>query len=240
MTTSGSGTYNPARDIIVNRALRLIGAYSSNDSATPDQKNDAYDVLNAMLKSWQVEGFSWVRCFTTLTLVQAQNAYDLGSTTTDGFVYSGTTTKAARPIKIFNATRKNTNAIEVAVIPINRSDFMAIPNKTTQGRVNQFYYDPQLSMGKLYVWPTPDASLDTLILDVDRPIQDILSDTDTMDFPQEWIEVISYGLASKLAPEYGLSVSEQQLINNELNILRDAVLSYDRGTESLFFQVGRY
>lgn len=240
MTTSGSITYNPARDVIVNRALRLIGAYSSNDSATAAQKADAYDVLNAMLKSWQVEGFSWIRAFATLTLVQAQNSYDLGTATTDGFVYSGTANKAARPIKIFGVTRRSTSGSEISVMPISRSDYMVIPNKTTQGKVNQYYYDPQLSMGKLYVWPTPDASLDVLVLDIDRPIQDVLSDTDTMDFPQEWIEVIAYGLASKLAPEYGLSIQEQQFLINELNILRDAVLSYDRGTESLFFQVGRY
>lgn len=100
MTTSGSITYNPARDVIVNRALRLIGAYSSNDSATAAQKADAYDVLNAMLKSWQVEGFSWVRAFATLTLVQAQNSYDLGTATADNFVYSGTVNKAARPLGV--------------------------------------------------------------------------------------------------------------------------------------------
>ena len=240
MTTSGSTSYNPTRDIIVNRALRLIGAYSSNDSATAAQKADAYDVLNAMLKSWQVEGFSWIRAFVTLTLVQAQNSYDLGAATTDNFVYSGSATTAARPIKIFGVTRRSPSGSEISVLPVSRSDYMVIPNKTNQGKVNQYYYDPQLSMGKLYVWPAPDASLDVLVLDVDRPIQDVLSDTDTMDFPQEWIEVIAYGLASKLAPEYGLSIQEQQFLINKLNILRDAVLSYDRGTESLFFQVGRY
>lgn len=240
MTTSGSISYNPARDIIVKRALRLIGAYSSNDAPTSQQMNDAYDVLNSMLKSWQVEGFSWVRAFATLTLVQGQAAYDLGTTSTDNFVYYGTTNKAARPVKVFGISRRDTANQEINIFPISRSDYLKLNNKTSQGRVNQYYYDPQLSMGKLYVWPTPDASGDTLFMDIDRPIQDVLTDSDTMDFPQEWIEVISYGLANELAPEYGISIQERSALFDRLNILRDAVLSYDRGCESIYFTVGQY
>ena len=62
MTTSGSITYNPARDIIVNRALRLIGAYSSNDSATAAQKGIAgagkvaRDVVFENCRFWKKAG----------------------------------------------------------------------------------------------------------------------------------------------------------------------------------------
>lgn len=238
MATSGSTSFNPTRDVVVRRALRMVGAFASTDNPRPEQLTDAFSVLNTMIKAWQVDGFTWTYTFAELTLVQGQSSYDLGLTSTDTCVYQGTVNPAARPIRIFSATRKDTNDQEVPLDLISRDDYQALNNKTTQGRVNQIYYDPQIVLGKLYVWPTPDASGDVLVLNMDRPLQDMTSDADNYDFPQEWIDVLSYGLALRLAPEYGLPISERQLLAQELVALKSAVLAYDRGDESVFLQAG--
>ena len=240
MTTSGSTTYNPVRDQIVNRALRMVGGYASSDSARPEQTADATDALNMMLKAWQIENHLWLKKFAVLTLVQGQCSYQLGAGSADACVYQGTATAVDRPTRIFSATRKQTSGQEVPIISTSRSDFHALPNKVTQGRVVQFYYDPQLALGMLNVWPTPDGSSDTLVLSLDRPLQDVLADTDTFDMPQEWVDCLCYGLALRIAPEYGLSLSERQLLAQEYASFKQPLLEYDREDTSVFFTRSRY
>jgi hypothetical protein len=238
MAVSGSTDYNPTREIVVRRAMRMVGVYAANSSPSAEELSDAHDTLNAMLKAWQVDGYLWLRSFAELSLVQGQNSYQIGAGTTDVCVYQNTVTNANRPLKIFGVTRKDSSGYEVPVTAISRSDYMSLTNKSNQGKVTQWYYDPQRELGVIYVWPTPDNSTDMLVLDMDRTINDMDSDLNNFDLPQEWIEVLSYGLATRLAPEYGIPLAERNLLHNELNVLLNAVLSYNRGTESTFFQVG--
>ena len=240
MTTSGTTSYNPVRDQIVNRALRMVGAYASSDNPRPEQSNDAADALNMMLKAWQIENHLWLKKFAVLTLVQGQNSYQIGAGSADLCLYQGTAINADRPTRIFSATRKQTSGSEIPIISTSRSDFHGLPNKATQGRVVQFYYDPQLALGTLNVWPTPDASGDVLVLSLDRPLQDVLADTDTFDMPQEWTDCLCYGLALRLAPEYGLSLSERQLLAAEYEKFKEPLLDYDREDTSVFFTKSRY
>jgi hypothetical protein len=238
MATSGSTSFKSNRDKVVQRALRLVGATTSGSVSDADDVNDANDSLNAMIKTWQMDGLSWTFTFIKVTLVAGQASYDLGLTTTDGVVYLGTSTKAARPTHIQSVVRRSTDNNDTPVEIISRNDYMNIPNKTTRSRVNQVYYDPQMTLGKLYVWPSPDTSGDVLILNADRPLQDMNSDTDDFDFPQEWIEVLSYGLAVRIAPEYGLSIGERNLLISDFTILKNQIELSDRGDSSTYFTVG--
>lgn len=239
MTTSGSTAFNPVRDVIVKRALRLVGAFSAFDQPDPVQMSDAYDILNGQMKAWQADNFLWLRKFAVLTLVAGQSSYALGKDSSDSCVYQGTTTKVDRPSKIYDVSYKDSQGYEVPLMNIGRSDYFNLPTKSIQGRPTQFYYDPQMGMGKIYLWPVPNDATATVVLDIDCPIQDIITDQNTADFPQEWIEVLAYGLAVALAPEYGIPPNERQLLRGDFDSLRNGVLSNDRGTASVFFQVGR-
>ena len=78
------------------------------------------------------------------------------------------------------------NGYEVPLEPdggISRTDYERLPKyKTQQGKVVNYYYDPQLVYGILNVWPTADDP--RLILSMDRPLQDVLDDA-AFDVPQE-------------------------------------------------------
>ncbi|MGL4677887.1 MAG: hypothetical protein ACRCWC_00715, partial [Plesiomonas shigelloides] len=65
MATSGTTSYNPNRDAVIRRALRLVGAYQANSQPRPEQISDAQEVLNMMLKAWQIDGLVWLREFVT-------------------------------------------------------------------------------------------------------------------------------------------------------------------------------
>jgi hypothetical protein len=229
MSTSGTSTFVANRDLIVRRSLRMVGAYTSTDLPRPEQLTDAITVLNIMLKAWSREGFLWLRDFTTLTLIAGTNSYQLGP---------ASTVPMERPLHIYAANRKSTSGNEIPMISVTRADWMAIPNKTSNGVPVQFYYDPQTINGTFYVWPTPSVgTTDVIVLDHDIQL-DIMSDSlNDFDFPPNWLEVITYNLAARLAPEYGMSMSERSQLEKEAIYLFNQMSADDRDLASIRFEV---
>jgi hypothetical protein len=224
MTTSGVFSPTSTRDIIVYGALRLVGAYASEDTPRTQQVTDATIALNLMLKSWQTSGFIWLREFKSFALAAATASYDLPDAGT--FAY--------RPTRIYAATVKDAQGQEILLQALSRADYMGLPNKTQAGRPNSFYYDPQHTTGKIYLWPVPSDATLTLVLDVDKPFEILNASGDTFDCPDEWIEPIKYGLATRLAPEYGIPLAERQLLAAEYMSLRQGILDYNFDYTSTF------
>jgi hypothetical protein len=315
MTTSSVTTWNPVRDKILKKSLRLVHAYASNDEPRPEQLIDALETMNMMLKSWQVDGLSWLNQFATLFLNEGQSVYYLAPRTYTGFshcatdyiqttltatiaiggsvaaltsttgittgdyvgiennsgtiewftgtksglnitlsstmavaatsgnlVYSHTlASQIKRPTKV-TARRKMydssaADGSETEIDMISRSDYENIPSKTSEGVIVQAYYDPQLVSGKLYVWPTADYCGDKLVLSIDRPIDDVVADTETIDLPVEWMEAITYGLADRISPEYQLPLEEQNMLATRALTSYNRILNFNRGETSIYFDM---
>lgn len=231
MSTSGTDTFTANRDLIVRRSLRMVGAYTSTDLPRPEQLVDALSVLNIMLKAWSMEGFLWLRNFVSVTLTAGDNSYVLGPLGTPVI---------DRPLHVYNCNRKSSSGNEIPMISLTRQDWMAIPNKTTTGVPVQFYYDPQTTNGVLYVWPTPQTgTTDTLVLDVDRQLDIMVDSLNDFDFPPQWLEAITYNLAARIAPEYGLPLSERMQIEKEAAALLMQASTDDRDVASIRFEVRR-
>ena len=62
---------------------------------------------------------------------------------------------------------------------------------------------------------------------------------DNFDFPMQWQEAITYNLAARLAPEYGVPLGERQLIEQEAALLFNKVVNDDRDIASIYFGVRR-
>lgn len=313
--TSGTSTYNPSRDVVIRRALRMVGAYASTSQPRPEQLNDASDVLNMMLKGWQMDGLLWLREFATLFLNKGQRVYNLApssiagyshcvtsyvqttvtanavagagsvtiasstgittgdsmgventngilewstvtilgltatlstvlsaSVTSGAVVYTHTTgSQISRPTRIFSAVRKlydpiAVNGSEIPIYLVARTDYENLPNKTTQGKVINLYYDPQLVTGNAWVWPTADSAKDKLVLTMDRPIEDILASAETFDLPQEAMVAISYCLALELEPEYPLDQAAFQKLRIQAEGHKQKLLYYNRENAPTQFQ----
>lgn len=231
MPTSGISTFINNRESIVRRALRIVGAFTSTDLPRPEQSFDAITVLNTMLKTWSTEGYLWLRHFYEVILIANTNSYKLGPSSVPAI---------DRPVHVFNANRKSSSGNEIPMIQLTRSEWMAIPNKTTLSTPVQFYYDGQTEDGVLYVWPCPQpGTTDKLILDIDRQI-DIMSDSlDDFDFPPQWYEAIVYSLATRLAPEYGMPLSERNMLQKEAAAFLMSAETDDRDLGSIHFEVRR-
>ena len=90
----------------------------------------------------------------------------------------------------------------------------------------------------LYVFPTPsstEATGNQIYLVHQRPFTDFNASTDVPDFPQEWYDAVVYGLAVRLAPEYGVPIDQRQVLGREAADIKQAALSFGTEEGSLFF-----
>src|ERR1700689_280774 len=84
MTTSGTYTYNPNVNTIINRALRQCGAITQGEAPPAADQQDALDALNAMVKEWQAGGINvWAEVTGTIWMQPRQTVYQIGAGTTD-------------------------------------------------------------------------------------------------------------------------------------------------------------
>ena len=96
--------------------------------------------------------------------------------------------------------------------------------------------------GTIYLFPTPDTVAQSsyqVHTIYQRPFEDFDVSADTPDFPQEWHEAVKYGLAVRLAGEYGMPASERRILQQEMLAIRSEALSMGTEEGSMYFQVDR-
>lgn len=141
-----------------------------------------------------------------------------------------------RPLRI-ESVRRRESGIDTPIGEMSKEDYFNLPNKSSAGPPNQFYYDPSRSTGTLYVWPAPNVISQVLKITYLRPIEDFDAATNDPDFPQEWIECLKYNLAVRLAPEFGVKLKPE--IAALATSLMDIMTQWDSEPVSLFFQPDR-
>jgi hypothetical protein len=167
----------------------------------------------------------------TLTAVLTDDA------ATDNVVYTYTT-KSKRPLKI-NQGLLNVGGDEFELRQASRAEYFRLAQKSTEGQITQFYYDPLTTNGKLYVWPTTDDVSSYIILDALIPVQDFDSADDDPDFPQEWLEPLSICLADKITFEFDVPTEKAQRIKADAIISFNDTWSHDMENVSTQFVPGR-
>jgi hypothetical protein len=258
MSTSGITTFSVTRDDIIKAALRTLRVLATGESPTPAMVTEANQALNMMIKAWQAKGMGlWLNRVFTITLVAGQQSYNLGAGTTTTrpldilelrlHTYGGTYTEempddlpicyGGQPTGYYTSgdTAVFEYASETPVELVSRQDYMDLTLKSSQGKINQAYYDPQLSNGTLYVWPTSDNADDYLIGTAKYPVEIFNSISDTPDFPEEWFEAIKFNLAKKIIPEYDVSMEHSaKIVILAQESLQDA-FDFDREHTSVRF-----
>lgn len=144
-------------------------------------------------------------------------------------------TKIYRPLRITQAFRRN-GSTDTQMNPISREEYFRYGNKTTSGPPNQFFYDPQLDTGTLYVFPRPSNVDETIEIVYHRPFEDFDAATDTPDFPQEWYHPVRFSVAAALAHEYGVPLKVQESLRRESLLFKREAMNFDREDTSVFIQ----
>ena len=149
------------------------------------------------------------------------------------FVY---TNACPRPLKIVSMrTEYSSNETPIGLNgdPMSRSEYFNLPNKDSTGFPTQYYYDPQTPTGKLYLWPAPssvDYEMNFTYLD---SIEDIDTNTETADYPQEWLSYLVSNLAVRLAPSYGKQVQNETILWAQDS--KEALMDWDIEETDIFF-----
>ncbi len=231
MTTSNSTNFSITRDDIIKGALRLCGALALGETPSADQVSEASDALNMLVKAWQADGMAlWARSEYTLALTLDTKSYTIGL---------GETVNIPKPLKITQAILHDTQTnVDIPMRIITRDEYLRLGNKSTNGIPIQIYYDPQRDNGVLYIYPPANSaavSYKQIKFTYQKPFEDFDASTDNPDFPQEWYEALKYGLASRLAGEYGISLTDRQQLMQEAILIKNEALSFGTEEGSFYF-----
>jgi len=184
MTTSGSRDFNLDVAEIIEEAYERCGleARSGYDLRTARRS------LNLLFADWANRGLNlWTVTKTTQALTAGTSEYTLG----------------ADVIDVLDVSLRR-DGTDYDLDRISRGEYMNFPNKTSQGRPSQFFFDRQVQP-KFVLWQTPNSSTDTLVYYYVRRIEDADSLTNTAAVPFRFlpcaISGLAYYLSVKRAPE---------------------------------------
>jgi hypothetical protein len=211
MSTSSSINFNQNRNEIILDALQLLGVIGAGDTAQAADITFCSNMLNKMAKAWQAQGIHlWKETTASITIVADTYQYAV----------------SPRPLNIISCRYHYSSGLERKMKKLGRGEYDSLPNKSTStGPSTCFYYSPQLATGQLYVWPVPTSSetSDTYAITYMASIEDFDSSTDEPDFPAEWLEAVTYNLAVRVAPAFGiaLATTNPDILSLAQNSLRE-------------------
>lgn len=230
MATSGVTTWQLNTGSIISAALRKIAAISKGQTVDTYDTTAGTEALNAMLKSFASEGMPlWAIKEYTFSL----------TATSDYLIGVGQTLATSAPLKIIQAYI-TTNGYSIPLTIQTRYDYNNTqPISPNTGRPINLLYQPGNQTGLIRLWPTPDTDAiddSTITLVYQRPFEDMVASTDTLDFPQNWTEAVIYGLAWRLAPEYGMPLNDRKVLMLEADAFLVKALSFGTEEGSMVFQ----
>ena len=188
MTTTGLYNFNPALGEIVIGAFARCGIRRTE--ITQQHMEDARFEANMLMSNWAGNGINlWEVDTGTINLIQGQTSYTIPTNTV--FLLDVYITQGTNP------------AINRLILPISRSDYAAIANKTQQGFPTSYWFD-RLINPNLYIWPVANQTgTYTLTYYRMRQAQDSdLSNGATVEVPWYQLDAFLAGLASRLAVIY--------------------------------------
>lgn len=151
MTTSGSVNFSVTRNEIIRDALLACNGIEENEAVNTTVQTDASRWLNSFVKKINERKPLWGKVDLTIPLFDNKQSYTIGP---------GGNKNVNRPPAIDKWGRRvvtgttNENPIEI----VARTEYMSQPLKSSTGEVTMFYYDPQLTQGVIFVWPTSNTA----------------------------------------------------------------------------------
>ena len=178
MTTSNSKDFDLDVAEYVEEAFERCGL----EVRTGYDLKSAKRSLNLMLADWANRGLNqWTIKQRTVAMVVGDGSYELGNDVIDVL-----------------SVIVQRNGTDYSLDRLSRDGFLTIPNKTTQGRVNQFFLDRQVTP-VLNLWPVPDNATDVVYYDALTRMDDADIYTNTMDLPFRFYPCFAAGLAYYIA-----------------------------------------
>ncbi len=184
MATSGSRDFELDVADIIEEAYERCGI----EVRTGYDAKTARRSLNLMFAEWANRGLNlWTIQQATLTLTKGQAQETLTSDVVD---------------LLEVVLRRDGTDFELS--RVSRGEYLTIPNKTTEARPSQYYFDRKIDP-VINIWATPENSTDQIVYYYVRRIEDADTLTNTTDMPFRFypcmVAGLAYYLAMKRAPD---------------------------------------
>ena len=184
MATSGSRDFELDVADIIEEAYERCGI----EVRTGYDAKTARRSLNLMFAEWANRGLNlWTIQQATLTLTKGQAQETLTPDVVD---------------LLEVVLRRDGTDFELS--RVSRGEYLTIPNKTTEARPSQYYFDRKIDP-VINIWATPENSTDQIVYYYVRRIEDADTLTNTTDMPFRFypcmVAGLAYYLAMKRSPE---------------------------------------
>lgn len=154
------------------------------------------------------------------------------------FTYTASSGRIGRPLRVVEANALNVvSNTSWEINLITRQEYYAIGGRTSEGVINQLYYEPGLGTavadptssttwyGTFYFYPRFQDGKTVIEFTYQRPFQDFDAAGDHPDFPQEFYLPLTLELAALLGPKFGLPMEERARLFQEAKMYREEALS---------------
>lgn len=184
MATSGSRDFALDVSDIIEEAYERCGL----EVRTGYDARTARRSMNLMFADWANRGINlWTVRQNTITLTQGQ----------------ATETLAADVVDLLEVVVRRSGT-DYDLSKIGRGDYLSIPNKATEGRPSQYYFNRQISP-QITMWPTPENNTDQIVYYYIRRIEDADALVNDVELPFRFLPCavagMAYYIALKKAPE---------------------------------------
>lgn len=210
---------------LINLALKQAGVLGVGQTASAEDTNDAFRLLNMMLAQWSLKRNVVYRITDTAFAATGAETYTVGP---------GGDFDMPRPAKLIGAYCRQllspTNPVDYPLeLLMAQTDYGRISLKNQASMPNTVFYDPQSPLGVLYVWPVAPTGYEIHIqalmplAQFSDPYMDIL-------LPPEYEEAIMYNLSGRLCMFYQIPLPQglPQLAQAALTTLRMANVQVPR------------
>jgi hypothetical protein len=178
MATSGTTSFELNVAEIIEEAYERCGL----EARTGYDFKSARRSLNLMFADWANRGINlW-------TVKQGTQGLTAGTAT---YTFSSDYTDLLEVVL-------RRGGIDYELGRMSRGEYLTLPNKDTQGRPSQFFFDRQ-TIPQITLWATPDSSTDTLIYYYIKRIEDAATLVNTTDAPFRFLPCMIAGLAYYVA-----------------------------------------
>ena len=180
-----------------------MGIPGEDNSLTATQLSDGTESLNAVVQLAVADGMPlWKRTISTVTPSTTSQVY--------------TITDAMKIAAVY--IRDTSSGVQYALKNKSLYDFKYLPQGSV-GRPVHWMAQPIIQGYTVSLWPltSDSATVSTQVIDIvyQKEFDNMVSASDTLDFPAYWTPAIVYKLAVLLAPEWGAPMNDRQQLKAE-------------------------
>ena len=175
---------------LINRACDLFGYKDPGETLSAADSSNFLAVLNDMIDGWNTQSMFIVTVSDIMQMVSG-NPITVGP---------GGLFNVPRPTSMTSGAYTRLNGIDYGLEWKEQTEYNAIPFKAQGGVIPQIgYYDPELPLGKIYLWPYP-AALIELHLQLGTTLLAFADLVTSYMLAPGYAKAIAYSLAEELAP----------------------------------------